>query len=137
MYGVQSKHCSRSIGWRIVQTGDDFHRPSLPTEWKSFDHAMPISTFSLLGRERPRTHAELLLHLCRGEGTPKDAQTQLRQKDILTTLNVYTQPVPTSVRLSVETLDSELQKVLGEFWQAQQCRSSKLFVFMCARSSAG
>jgi hypothetical protein len=35
-----------------------------------------------------RTFATLM----RGKGTPKDAQTQLRHKDILTALNVYTQP---------------------------------------------
>jgi hypothetical protein len=50
-----------------------------------------------------------------GKGSPKDAQTQLRHKDILTTLNVYTQPIPESVKRSVEALDSELLKVLDEF----------------------
>jgi len=50
-----------------------------------------------------------------GEGSPKDAQTQLRHKDILTTLNVYTHPVPESAKRSVEALDSELLKVLDEF----------------------
>ena len=36
-------------------------------------------------------------------------------KDILTTLNVYTLPIPESVKQSVEALDTELLKVLGEF----------------------
>ena len=58
-----------------------------------------------------RTFATLM----QGKGTPKDAQTQLRHKDILTTLNVYTQPIPESVKRSVEALDSELLKVLDEF----------------------
>ena len=56
--------------------------------------------------------------LMQGKGTPKDAQTQLRHKDVLTTMNVYTQPIPESVKRSVEALDSELLKVLGKFGQA-------------------
>ena len=60
--------------------------------------------------------------LMEGKGTPKDAQTQLRHKDILTTLNVYTQPIPESVKRSVEALDSELLRVLGEFGQASEGR---------------
>ena len=58
-----------------------------------------------------RTFATLM----QGKGSPKDAQTQLRHKDILTTLNVYTQPIPESVKRSVEALDSQLLKVLDEF----------------------
>lgn len=53
--------------------------------------------------------------LMQGKGTPKDAQTQLRHMDILTTLNIYTQPIPESVKRSVEALDAELLKVLDEF----------------------
>ena len=55
--------------------------------------------------------------LMQGKGTPKDAQTQLRHKDILTTLNVYTQPIPASVKHSVEALDAEFLKILGEIGQ--------------------
>lgn len=68
---------------------------------------VPNLTFQSLRR----TFATLM----QGKGTPKDAQTQLRHKDILTTLNVYTQPIPESVKQSVEALDTELLKVLGEF----------------------
>jgi integrase len=52
--------------------------------------------------------------LMQGKGTPKDAQTQLRHKDILMTLNVYTQPIPESVKNSVEALDAEFLKILDE-----------------------
>jgi hypothetical protein len=57
-----------------------------------------------------------------GKGTPKDAQTQLRHKDILTTLNVYTQPIPESVKRSVEALDTEPLKVLDEFARESEGR---------------
>ena len=49
-----------------------------------------------------------------GKGTPKDAQTQLRHKNILMALNVHTQPIPESVKSSVEALDAEFSEVLGE-----------------------
>jgi integrase len=58
-----------------------------------------------------RTFATLM----QGKGTPKDAQIQLRHRDILTSLNIYRQPIPESVKQSVEALDSELLKVLDEF----------------------
>ena len=74
---------------------------------------VPDLTFQSLRR----TFATLL----HGKGTPKDAQTQLRHRDILTTLNVYTQPIPESVRRSVEALDSEFLSILGEFGQHLEC----------------
>lgn len=52
--------------------------------------------------------------LIHGKGTPKDAQTQMRHKDVLMTLNVYTQPIPESVKKSVEALDAELLTILDE-----------------------
>jgi integrase len=55
--------------------------------------------------------------LSQGKGTPKDVQTQMRHKDVLMTLNVYTQPIPQSVKNSVEALDSELQKILDTIGQ--------------------
>ena len=63
-----------------------------------------------------RTFATLM----QGKGTPKDAQTQLRHKDILTTLNIYTQPIPESVKRSVEALDSELLAILSEIGRAPE-----------------
>jgi len=75
---------------------------------------VPNLTFQSLRR----TFATLM----QGKGTPKDAQTQLRHKDVLTTMNVYTQPIPESVKRSVEALDSELLRVLGEFGQASESR---------------
>ena len=55
-------------------------------------------------------------------GSPKDAQTQLRHKDILTTLNVYTKSIPESVKRSVEALDSEILKILGEIGQESEAQ---------------
>ena len=55
--------------------------------------------------------------LSQGKGTPKDVQTQMRHKDVLMTLNVYTQPIPQSVKNSVESLDTELQKILDTIGQ--------------------
>jgi integrase len=43
-----------------------------------------------------------------GLGTIKDAQAQLRHADIATTLGIYTQGIPESVRKTVEELDEEL-----------------------------
>ena len=68
---------------------------------------VPAVTFQSLRR----TFATLIQF----KGTPKDAQTQLRHKDIFMTLNVYTQPIPESVKRSVEALDSELLTILDEF----------------------
>ncbi len=58
--------------------------------------------------------------LVQGKGSLKDAQTQLRHKNILTTLNAYTQPIPESVKRPVEALDSELLKVSSEFGQESE-----------------
>ena len=44
-------------------------------------------------------------------GTVKDSQTQLRHADANTTMNIYTQVIPESVRAAVEGLD---QKISGE-----------------------
>jgi integrase len=41
-------------------------------------------------------------------GTVKDAQAQLRHADIVTTLGIYTQEIPESVRKTVEELDEKL-----------------------------
>jgi integrase len=66
---------------------------------------VPNLTFQSLRR----TFATLM----QGKGTPKDAQTQLRHKDVLTTMNVYTQPIPESVKRSVEALDSQFSESFG------------------------
>src|ERR1019366_2359927 len=75
---------------------------------------VPNLTFQSLRR----TFATLI----HGVGSPKDAQTQLRHKDILTTLNVYTKSIPESVKRSVEALDSEILKVLGEIGQESEAQ---------------
>jgi integrase len=46
-------------------------------------------------------------------GTPKDIQTQMRHANVQTTLGVYQQPIPESVRAMVEALDAELADELG------------------------
>ena len=56
----------------------------------------------------PKTFATLM----QGKGTLKGAQTQLRHKDILTSLNICAQPTPESVKQSVEAL---VLKALDEF----------------------
>ena len=58
--------------------------------------------------------------LMQGKGTPKDVQTQMRHKDVLMALNVYTQPIPESVKHSVEALDAEFLKILGEIGQQSE-----------------
>jgi len=55
--------------------------------------------------------------LIQGKATPKDVQTQMRHKDALMALNVYTQPIPESVKRSVEALDYEFQTILGTIGQ--------------------
>jgi integrase len=55
--------------------------------------------------------------LIQGKGTPKDVQTQMRHKDALMALNNYTQPIPESVKKSVEALDTELQMILDTIGQ--------------------
>jgi predicted XRE-type DNA-binding protein len=55
-----------------------------------------------------------------GKGTPKDARIQLRHRDILTSLNIYREPIRESVKQSVGALDSELLKVLDELGQESQ-----------------
>jgi len=49
----------------------------------------------------------------RGIGTVKDAQTQLRHSNATTTMNVYTQEIPASVKATVEALDQRLFGVLN------------------------
>lgn len=46
-------------------------------------------------------------------GTVKDAQTQLRHADAGTTMNIYTQEIPSSVRAAVEALEQKLCGVLN------------------------
>jgi integrase len=46
-------------------------------------------------------------------GTVKDAQSQLRHSDAGTTMNIYTQEIPSSVRAAVEALDQRLCGVLN------------------------
>ena len=46
-------------------------------------------------------------------GTVKDAQTQLRHSSATTTMNVYTQEIPSSVKATVEALDQKLFGVLN------------------------
>jgi len=46
-------------------------------------------------------------------GTVKDAQTQLRHSDAGTTMNIYTQEIPSSVKAAVEALDQKLCGVLN------------------------
>ena len=58
--------------------------------------------------------------LIQGKGTPKDVQTQMRHTDPLMALKVYTQPIPESVKKSVEALDSELQTILDTIGQESQ-----------------
>ena len=53
-----------------------------------------------------------------GLGTIKDAQAQLRHADIATTLGIYTQEIPESVRKTVEELDEKL------FGQPQVARAA-------------
>ena len=48
-----------------------------------------------------------------GIGTVKDAQTQLRHSSATTTMNVYTQAIPSSVKATVEALDQKLFGVLN------------------------
>ena len=48
-----------------------------------------------------------------GIGTVKDAQTQLRHSNATTTMNVYTQEIPSSVKATVEALDQKLFGVLN------------------------
>ncbi|MCI0622316.1 MAG: site-specific integrase [Acidobacteria bacterium] len=48
-----------------------------------------------------------------GIGTVKDAQTQLRHSNATTTMNVYTQEIPSSVKATVEALDQNLLGVLN------------------------
>ncbi len=48
-----------------------------------------------------------------GIGTVKDAQTQLRHSNATTTMNVYTQEIPASVKATVEALDQKLFGVLN------------------------
>ena len=55
--------------------------------------------------------------LSQGKGTSKDVQTQMRHQDVLMTLNVHTQPIPQSVKNSVESLDTELQEILDTIGQ--------------------
>jgi hypothetical protein len=43
----------------------------------------------------------------------KDAQTQLRHCDAGTTMNIYTQGIPSSVKAAVEALDQKLCGVLN------------------------
>ena len=47
------------------------------------------------------------------QGTVRDAQTQLRHSDAGTTMNIYTQDIPSSVRAAVEALDQKLCGVLN------------------------
>jgi integrase len=46
-----------------------------------------------------------------GVGTLKDAQSQLRHADAATTMNIYTHPIPASVRSAVEALDEKFSSV--------------------------
>ena len=46
-------------------------------------------------------------------GSVKDAQSQLRHASASTTLNVYTQEIPESVRQTVEALDQKLFGVVA------------------------
>jgi integrase len=48
-----------------------------------------------------------------GIGTVKDAQTQLRHSNATTTMNIYTQEIPSSVKATVEALDQKLFGVLN------------------------
>lgn len=48
-----------------------------------------------------------------GIGTVKDAQTQLRHSNATTTMNVYTQEIPSSVRATVEALDQKRFGILN------------------------
>jgi integrase len=46
--------------------------------------------------------------LAQRHGSPKDIQAQMRHADVATTLGVYQQVIPESVRAMVESLDAEL-----------------------------
>jgi len=46
-------------------------------------------------------------------GDLKDIQAQMRHSSINTTANVYTKPVPKSVKEAIETLDREIRKDSG------------------------
>ena len=67
---------------------------------KAKQHGIEGVTFQSL-RRTFATHVH-------GLGTIKDAQAQLRHADIATTLGIYTQEIPESVRKTVEELDEKL-----------------------------
>ena len=46
-------------------------------------------------------------------GTVKDSQTQLRHADANTTMNIYAQAIPESVRAAVEGLDQKISDELN------------------------
>jgi|ERR1035441_380453 integrase len=82
---------------------------------------VPSLTFQTLYR----TFATLM----QGKSSPKDAQTELRHRDILTMLHVYTQSIPESVKRPVEALDSELLKMLGEFGRESEALVQSVHCF--------
>jgi len=58
-----------------------------------------------------------------GHGNPKDVQTHLRHTDIGTTLDVYTQSIPESVRKLVNAVTDEVVgKSAAELWPAELTR---------------
>ena len=105
---------------RYVLAAEEFLKPGTAQNSSQFSShttrkakvGVPGLTFQSLRRS-----FATLIH---GKGTPKDAQTQMRHRDILMTLNVYTQPIPESVKNSVEALDAELLKILDEIGRASE-----------------
>ncbi len=58
-----------------------------------------------------------------GHGNPKDVQAYLRRTDIVTTLDVYTQSIPESVRKLVNAVTDEVVgKSAAESWPAELTR---------------
>ena len=102
--------------WRLIRHASDEReflfgpgdRPMSYNTWLK-DVLQPIAkgvgvpgiTFQAL-RRTFSTHAQK-------HGTPKDIQTQMRHSDVATTLGIYQQAIPESVRAMVEALDGELQ----------------------------
>jgi hypothetical protein len=54
------------------------------------------------------------------EGHPEGPRPKCGTRDVLMALNVYTQPIPESVKHSVEALDTEFLKILGEIGQQSE-----------------
>ena len=78
-----------------------------PSSRKRRGRLMPIDYHNWLNRALRRTFASIAYN---SGGDLKDIQAQMRHASVNTTANIYTKPIPKSVRAAVEALDRRIRK---------------------------